>query len=40
MAYHMERGGMPQHDAGEVNCKKGASTDMKAQVPGILVCVG
>ena len=25
--YHMERGGMPLHDAGEINCKKGATSE-------------
>ena len=25
--YHMERGGMPFHDAVEINCKKGATTE-------------
>ena len=25
--YHMERGGMPLHDAVGVNCKKGATTE-------------
>ena len=25
--YHMERGGMPLHDAVGINCKKGANTD-------------
>ena len=25
--YHMERGGMPLHDAVEINCKKGATTE-------------
>ena len=24
--YHMERGGMPVHDAVEINCKNGATT--------------
>ena len=25
--YHLERGGMPLHDAVEINCKKGATTE-------------
>ena len=25
--YHMERGGMPLHDAVRINCKKGATTE-------------
>ena len=25
--YHLERGGMPLHDAAGVNCKKGATTE-------------
>ena len=25
--YHMERGGMPLHDAVGINCKKGATTE-------------
>ena len=25
--YHMERGGMPLHDAVVINCKKGATTE-------------
>ena len=25
--YHMERGGMPLHDAVGINCKKGAATE-------------
>ena len=37
MAYHMERGGMPIHDAVEVNCKKSSTTCIKAQVPSIWV---
>ena len=24
--YHLERGGMPLHDAGGITCKKGATT--------------
>ena len=27
--YHMERGGMPLHDAVGINCKKGATTENK-----------
>ena len=26
-SYHMERGGMPLHDAVRINCKKGATTE-------------
>ena len=33
--YHSERGGMPLHDAVRVNNKRGATTDIKAQVPSI-----
>ena len=25
--YHLERGGMPLHDAVEINCKNGATTE-------------
>ena len=25
--YHMERGGMPLHDAAGINCKNGAATE-------------
>ena len=25
--YHMERGGMPLHDAVEINCKEGTTTE-------------
>ena len=25
--FHMERGGMPLHDEGGINCKKGATTE-------------
>ena len=25
--YHLERGGMPLHDAVEINCKKGVTTE-------------
>ena len=31
--YHMERGGMPLHDAVRINCKKGATTEN--QGPGL-----
>ena len=27
--YHLERGGMPLHDAVGINCKKGATTKIK-----------
>ena len=27
--YHMERGGMPLHDAVGVNCKNGATTEIQ-----------
>ena len=27
VGYHMERGGMPLHDAVGINCKKGATTE-------------
>ena len=33
--YHLKRGGMPLHAAVGVNCKKGANTKIKVQVPGI-----
>ena len=33
--YHMERGGMPLHDAVGINCKKGATTDNHGTVSGI-----
>ena len=33
MAYFLEREGMLLHDAVGVNCKKGATTRIKAQVP-------
>ena len=36
VAYHLERSGMPLHDAVVVNCKNGCvTTEIKAQVPGI-----
>ena len=42
--YHLERGGMPLHDAGGINCKKGTITEnknRKKNVPThtITVCV-
>ena len=33
--YHMERGGMPLHDAFRINCKKGQLLKIKAQVSSI-----
>ena len=33
VAYPLERGRMPLHDAVGVCCEKGATTDIKAQVP-------
>ena len=30
VAYHLQRGGIPLHDAVGVNSKKGATTDVKA----------
>ena len=33
--YHLERGGMPLHDAVGTNCKKGASTEMNVEVSSI-----
>ena len=35
MDYYLERGGIPLRDAVVINCKKGAATENKAQVPGI-----
>ena len=32
---HLERGGMPFHDRVGINCKKGATTEVKAQEPSI-----
>ena len=32
MAYRLKMVGMPLHDGIEVNCKKGTTTDFKAQV--------
>ena len=38
--YHMERGGMPLHDAVGINCKKGATTeDQGSGVKYILMTV-
>ena len=34
--YHLERGVLPLLDAVWVNCKKGATTELKAQVSSIL----
>ena len=33
--YHMERGGMPLHDAVGINCKKGATTEHQTQLSSI-----
>ena len=33
--YHMERGGMPLHDAVGINCEKGATLKIKAQLSSI-----
>ena len=33
--YHMERGGMPLHDAVGINSKKGATTENQAEVSSI-----
>ena len=30
--YHLERGGTPLHNAVGINCKKGATTEIKAQM--------
>ena len=30
--YHMERGGIPLHDAVGINCKKGATTENQGSV--------
>ena len=35
MAYHLEIGGMPLHDAVEVKSKINVTTDIEAQVPSI-----
>ena len=32
---HLERGGMPFHDGVGINCKKGATTEIKAQEPSM-----
>ena len=32
---HVERGGMPFHDAVGINCKKAATTELKAHEPSI-----
>ena len=32
---HLERGGMPFHDGVGINCKSGATTEIKAQEPSI-----
>ena len=32
---HLERGGMPFHDGVGINCKKGATSEIKAQEPSI-----
>ena len=38
--YHLERGGMPLHDAVGINCKKGATTDASIWAKGcVYVCV-
>ena len=36
VVYHLENGGMPFYEEVGVHCKKGATTDVKAQVPSIL----
>ena len=36
VANHLERGRMPLHDVVGVNCKTGAITNIKVQVPRIL----
>ena len=36
---HLERGGMPLHDGVEINCEKGATTEVKAQEPSIWACM-
>ena len=33
--YHLERGGMLLHDAVGINCNKGSSTEIKAQISSI-----
>ena len=32
---HLERGGMPFYDGVGINCKKGATTKIKAQEPSV-----
>ena len=34
---HLERGGMPFHDGVGINCRKGATTEVKAQEPSMWV---
>ena len=34
-SYHLERGGMPLHDAVGINCKKDATTESQAQMSSI-----
>ena len=33
--YHLERGGVPLHDAVGINCKKGANTENQGAVSSI-----
>ena len=33
--YHLQRGGMPLHDAVGINCQKGATTDFKAEMSSV-----
>ena len=35
MAYHLERDGMPLHDAVWANCEKGTTADIEALVPSM-----
>ena len=35
VACHLNRGGTPLHDAVGLNCEKGATGDVKAQMPSI-----
>ena len=37
--HHMERGGMPLHDAVGINCKKGATTENQGSAVKYMVCV-
>ena len=37
--YHLERGGMPLHDAVEINCKKGATEYQGADVKYMLMII-